>query len=132
MVAIDLLVPMLDKFPELKGVLNSSKGADIAWDFFMTVAGVGIYLLTHKVSEEEYKEILKELVEVYPKGKLGLENFMDFMERDKENEVDYQVRTGVWVLWNLKGGFPTSDETDRLAPAIGNLLERVVSKETGQ
>ncbi|MDD5231699.1 MAG: hypothetical protein PHC43_10255, partial [Candidatus Marinimicrobia bacterium] len=60
--AIGALIPFINKYPILQTILSRSKHPSSDWDFFMTVAGVGMYLSIKKVNKEEYKEIENQLL----------------------------------------------------------------------
>jgi len=125
--AITALVPFIDKYPVLKELLNKSKSPSNDWDFYMTVAGVGIYLLANKVNETKYKELLIELAEFDKQSVEALNNFKAFMENNKNEGIDLKTSAGFWVFWNIKSSQPTHDESRELAPAIGAYLHKVIS-----
>lgn len=112
----------IEKYPVLTGVLNKSKHPHNDWVFFMTIAGVGIYLLTHKVSDKEYNEIVIQLSGIDKQMPEALNNLFGFIKHPK----DLRVEIGFWVLWNIAGEPPTHEESMELAPAIGTYLARVV------
>lgn len=126
-IVITALVPFIDKYPVLKELLNSSKNPSSDWDFYMTVAGVGSYLLTNKDSGTKHKEILIELAEFDKQGVEALNNFTMFIENNKNKGIDLKASVGFWVLWNIKGSQPTQDESRELAPAIGVYLYKIIS-----
>ena len=131
LVAITALVPFIDKYPVLKGLLNKSKNPSSDWDFYMTVAGVGVYLLTNKVSEARYKELLIDLAEFDKQSAEALNDFKAFIENNKNEGIDLKTSVGFWVLWNIKGSWPTYDESRDLALAIGAYLHKIISDLTG-
>jgi hypothetical protein len=116
----------IEKYPVLTGVLNKSKHPHDDWVFFMTIAGVGIYLLTHKVSDKEYNEIVIQLSGIDKQMPEALNNLFGFIKHPK----DLRVEIGFWVLWNIAGEPPTHEESMELAPAIGTYLTRVVKDLT--
>jgi len=124
---ITALVPFIDKYPILKKLLNKSENPSSDWDFYMTVAGVGSYFLTNKVSEIKHKELLIELAELDKQGVEALNNFTVFIENNKNEGIDLKASIGFWVLWNIKGSQPTQDESRELAPAIGAYLQKIIS-----
>lgn len=123
---IGALTPFFDKYPVLKSVLNKSKRPSNDWDFFMTVAGVGTYLLKNKVTKERHEEIINQLAELDIQMPEGLNNFNKFVENSTKANVDNTAIVGVWVLWNIAGEAPTHEESKALAPAIGYYLLNVV------
>ena len=129
---ITALVQFIDKYPILKETLNKSKNPSKDWDFFMTIAGVGSYLSTNRVSEEKHKEILAELVEYDKQGVEVLYNFIGFIGKNTSNETDLSAVVGFWVLWNIRGNPPTHEESSELAPAIGTYIQTVINDLTGE
>ena len=123
---IGALATFMDKYPVLLTVLNKSKHPSSDWDFFMTVAGAGSYLLTNKVGQDTFKEILRQLSELDSQMPEGLNNFFSFMEERKNEDNNTEAEIGFWVLWNVKGNPPAHDESKELAPAIGNFLFNVI------
>ncbi len=121
---IGVIAPLKKQYPVLTSVLNKSKHPLNDWDFFMTVAGVGLYLLRDKVSDEKKEQILKQLAELDKQMPEGIDNFMEFVEKDKD--MDIRITVGFWVLWNIGGEAPTHDESKELAPVIGNYLLNVI------
>lgn len=93
----------------------------------MTVAGVGIYLLTNKVSDTKHKELLIELAEFDKQSVEALNNFTVFIKNNENESIDLKAGVGFWVLWNIKGSQPTQDESRELAPAIGAYLHKIIS-----
>ena len=124
---ITALVPFTDKYPVLKELLNKSKNPSSDWDFYMTVAGVGSYLLTNKVSDTKHKDLLTELVEIDKQSVVALNNFTMFVKNNKNGSIDLKASVGFWVLWNIKGEQPTQEESQELAPAIGAYLYKIIS-----
>lgn len=130
--AITALVPFIDKYPVLKELLNKSKNPSSDWDFFMTVAGVGCYFLTNKISETKHKEILTELAGFNRQGIEALNNFTEFIQKNKNEDIDLNSSVGFWVLWNIKGNPPTQEEARELAPAIGVYIQKIISNLTSE
>ncbi len=120
--AVTTYYPFVEKYPVLTGVLNKSKHPHDDWVFFMTVAGVGIYLLTYKVSKEEHAEIVIQLSKIDKQMPEALSNLYSYIKQPK----DVRIEIGFWVLWNIAGEPPTHEESMELAPAIGTYLARVV------
>lgn len=114
----------LERYPELKAVLNRSKQPGSDWDFFMTVGGVGIYLERNQLSKEDGEDLLGQLAEFNKEMPPAIHNLAKFLAKDSEHRLTTQV--GFWVLWNIGGEAPTHKESERLAPAIGNYLMNVV------
>lgn len=113
----------LDRFPELKEVVRTSKNPTDDWDFFMVVAGVGIYHHQHSKNSAAQIDLIEQLTEIDPQMPLALNDFNSFVSKDKH---DLLASTGLWVLWNIKGEAPSYEESSRLAPSIGKYLENIV------
>jgi 23S rRNA A2030 N6-methylase RlmJ len=121
------MTSFIDKFPILRTILSKSKRPSNDWDFFMTVAGVGIYFLTNKTNEEEANKIARRLSEIDRQMPEAMDNFFNYIEKGKKAGVSLTADIGYWVLWNTMGDEPTLEECTELAPAIGIFLMKVVS-----
>lgn len=119
---ISSLVPFLDRFKEFKSIIKRASD----WDFFMTTAGVGLYLITSEASPQDDKEAREKLAEINKEMPKALDDFNSF-QKPKELLLP---SIGLWVLWNLKGAEPTQKETQELAGRIGHYLSKVVSELT--
>jgi len=125
--AIGSMTSFIDKFPILRTILSKSKHPSNDWDFFMIVAGVGIYFLTNRTNEEEANEIARQLLEIDRQMLEAMDNFFNYIEKGKKASVGLRTDIGCWVLWNIMGNEPTLEECTELAPAIGIYLMKVVS-----
>lgn len=114
----------LERYPELKTVLNRSKHPGSDWDFFMTAAGVGIYLEQNQLDKEKLEDLFEQLAEFNKEMPPAIDNLIKFLSKESGHDLTTQV--GFWVLWNIGGEAPTHKESERLAPAIGNYLANVV------
>lgn len=126
--AITSLVPMIDKFPLLKDLLNSSKSDNPAdeWDFFITSACAGIILLSSEEYKGEHQAVKERLNELDKNYMNAVNDLSKFMEKSPE-ELDMRLATlGNWILWNVKKFEPTSEEIQRLSLPIGNYIMKVV------
>jgi len=121
---ITSLVPFLDKYPELKDFLNANQGSVNRWDFYMTIAGAGLYLTTNKKVNDG--KIRNQLAQIDKKMPAGLDNFYSFINNKKKN-LDIKIVVGFWVLWNIKGQAPTRNESKNVAPAIGQYLSNTIT-----
>lgn len=125
------LTVFVDKYPVLRTVLSKSKRPSDDWDFFMTIAGVGVYLLMFKFSDEDHKKVMTQLSEFDSQMLGGINNLFDYIEGQKGNAgVGFEKKIGFWVLWNIAGDAPSIEESTALAPAIGIYLEKVVKDIT--
>lgn len=113
----------LDRFPELKEVIQTSKNPTDDWDFFMVVAGVGIYHNQHSKNSVAQTDLIEQLTEIDPQMPLAFNDFNSFISKDKH---DLLASAGLWVLWNIKGEAPSYKESSKLAPSIGKYLENIV------
>lgn len=124
-VAISSLTPFLNRFSNLEQIIRA-RGTD-DWDFFMTVAGVGIALQTigSKPPEKDFHQFAIGLQEHFPKwdhnAAAAFDNLTKFTQKNVSGGVDPITATGLWVLWNVKQDSPTDDEIS-LAPVIGRFL----------
>ncbi len=122
---ISALLPMMERYPELEGVVNKSGGTS-NWDFFMTVAGVGWYIYTRKPNEKVFKEVAREMATVDEDMTAALSNYLDFMLSNSKLEIQPTNTAGMWVLWNMLGESPEHADSAKLAPAIGTYLSNVI------
>lgn len=113
----------LDRFPELKEIMSASKNPANDWDFFMVVAGIGIYNHQHSKNSATHSDLIEQLSEIDPQMPLALNDFNSFVSKDKN---DLLASAGLWVLWNIKGESPSYKESYKLAPSIGKYLENIV------
>jgi len=114
---------MLDKFPVLKGTLNSSKSDNPAdeWDFFMTSACAGIILLTNEEYDGEHESVENRLNELDINYMRAVADLMKFMEKGSDDLNERIATLGYWILWNVKKDKPTDDELQQLSLPIWQL-----------
>lgn len=122
---ITSLVPFLDKYPELKDIINTGQNSVSNWDFSMTVAGAGLYLTVNEGVDDN--EIRNQLAEIDKQMPTALDNFCGFINNNKNDKLNIEAVIGFWVLWNIKGQTPTENESKNLAPAIGRYLSKLIS-----
>ncbi len=140
---IGLPLDLADRFPAIDRLVKSTRLEE--WDFFGTVAGSGTGILQipdAQLSREDAKLALdatREALgewrdqwiaenptwEAFP-VKDVLDDFVRFVRKSVENGIDLEVAVGGWVLWNVKGDKPSTDEL-AVAPVIGGLLLAVTS-----
>jgi hypothetical protein len=102
------------------------------WDFFGTVAGVGIGLigLTGSMSrsdvEKATESIRQALTTWDSQGFDALQDFMAFVRKTVEGGVDTDTAVGSWVLWNVKSEKPSADELE-VAPIIGAFFRGAIA-----
>ncbi|MCX6784160.1 MAG: hypothetical protein NT141_03825 [candidate division WWE3 bacterium] len=127
--SITLLVPLIDKYPILKDILNKSKSKRPAddWDFFMTAAGSGLVLTSDETYKGEHEKVLGRASEINKDIPRAIDDFISFTNKNKGKEEMVATTIGLWVLWNLKQEEPTYDETKELAPIIGNFLLKLIA-----
>lgn len=126
--AITSLVPMIDKFPLLKDLLNSSKSDNPAdeWDFFMTSACAGIILISSEEYKGEHEAVENRLNELDKNYMMAVNDLKKFMEKASD-DLDQNIATlGYWLLWNVKKDKPSDDELQQLSLPIGNYIMSVV------
>lgn len=127
--SINLLVPLIDKYPILKEILNSSKSDKPAddWDFFMTAAGCGLVLMSTETYKGEHDEVKNSCIEIDKNLPRAIDDFTKFMNNFKGKDEEMIANIGYWVLWNVKQSQPTYDDMKELSPIIGNFLMKVIS-----
>ena len=125
--AIGLLIPIMDRYPILETILRKNRHSSSNWDFFMTVAGVGMYFLTNEISKEEYAEVMNQLTELDKQMEDAINNLFSYTETLNSEDIKIQTVIGFWVLWNITGEPPTDDESNELAPVIGMCLYNVIN-----
>lgn len=117
---------LVKRYPTLTSVLNKSKRPTNDWDFFMTIAGIGIYIMRNKISDKDKENLTLQMLELDRQMPDGLGNFFEFMTNSKDADTSNEARVGYWVLLSIKGEHPTLEESKELAPAIGSYLSLVV------
>jgi hypothetical protein len=129
--ATSMFVPLLDKFPVLRE-------ADVEhWDFIVTVAGVFLgasRLSNMRVSdarEEKLMEIVAESLLNWNSG--GIRAFEDCKgfyesEYDRLSAAGHEPRflasdaVGKWIVWNVLGRAPESQDEYMLVRATGTMV----------
>ncbi len=125
--SIGWLVPLTDKYPELKNILLKSNHPTDDWDFFVTAAGTGIVLSTSESFEGEHNLAKQRAIKINKDILRASEDFISFMNKG-ENSAELLAPTiGMWILWNLKQEQPIYDEMKELSPVIGNLLLKIIT-----
>lgn len=125
--AIGALKTFTDRYPILLNILNKSKHSTNDWDFFMTAAGTGMYLLINEVSDKEYKDITNQLKKINEQLVEAVNNLFSYIETRKNSDIQIQTLIGFWVLWNILGDPPTQEECKELASAIGVYLYNIIN-----
>ena len=123
-----------DRFSALKKVDSDH------WDFIFTNAAVFVavsQLNREDIPEKEKDEIrvaiTNSLLEVYPDGVSCVENCTEFVDRTYDSlasQTEYSENPqwlfsdslGGWMVWNLLGHAPESDEEGKLARTLGGLV----------
>ena len=123
-VVISSMIPFLDKFPVLETILKKNKHSSRDWDFFMTVAGLGLYYLIDETDYKKTDKILEQLSEAHKEMPKAIS---DFVRQSAEwKEEDFGTRVGYWVLSNIEGSKHKEEECGALATAIGDFLAKAV------
>jgi len=94
----------------------------------MTAAGVGFAIISTNAQGEEKDTILRQAAEIDVQLPVAVNDLFDFIEKQKDVAVGLQAHMGVWVLWNIGGGCPSHREMEKLAPAIGMYIDKLVTK----
>lgn len=116
------LVPFLQQYPIMKGVLASNPRSSQNWDFYLTVAGVGMYIVSFKVPAKKQTPLRETLSSLDPEMIDALDDFLEMNEDARIDENTLSGNIGMWVLWNVKGIAPTNEEYNELSPAIEKFL----------
>jgi hypothetical protein len=126
--SISALTPLLDKYPELKTVINESKSDRPIddWDFFMTAAGSGLVLISTETYKGEHDEVRNRAREINIDLPRAIDDFIAFWSQGDRSDEMVAPTIGMWVLWNVKQEAPDHDEIKELAPGIGFLLLKIV------
>lgn len=126
--SIELLTPLLDKYPVLKSILSKSKRPADDWDFYMTAAGTGLLLISSETYKGERDQVKNRASELYKDISRAVDDFISFMNKNEGGSDELVAPTiGLWVLWNLKQSEPSYDELKELAPIIGNVLLKIIA-----
>ncbi len=129
--ATSMFVPLLDKFPSLRE-------ADVAhWDFIVTVAGVFMgasrlnTMRAGDAREEELMETVAEsLVKWNPDGIRAFEDCKGLYESEYDHlaAAGHEPRflasdaVGKWIVWNVLGRTPQSEDDCMLVRATGTMV----------
>ncbi len=127
--SISVLTTLIDKYPVLKDILNSSKSTRPAddWDFFMTAAGSGLILISSEAYKGEHNKVKSRASEIYKDIPQFIDDFISFMNKNEGNDEMVAPTIGLWVLWNIKHEEPSYEEMKELAPVIGNFLLKIIA-----
>jgi hypothetical protein len=129
--AVSMFTPLLDQFSILRRV-------DVEhWDFILTVAGVFVATIrvAHLDLEEDRAEELLEvvfesLIKWNSDGKRALDDCYQLFgsEFNRLNEVGHEKRflvsdaVGIWIVLNVLGKQPQTEEDCRLVRASGTMV----------
>ncbi|HXH24685.1 MAG TPA: hypothetical protein VNI78_05510 [Vicinamibacterales bacterium] len=129
--AVSMFTPLLDRFPSLRDVDTEQ------WDFILTVAGVFMAasrlnnLRLGNAREERLMEIVAaDLNRWNADGIRGFEDCKGLFERefDRLTAAGHEPRfvaadaVGTWIVWNVLGRSPQTDEECQLVRATGALV----------
>lgn len=129
--AKSMFTPLLDRFPILRQV-------DVEhWDFILTVAGV--FMAATRMNNQHLEDVRADrLNEVFcermdqwkPDGIRGLEDCKQLYESefDRLTKAGHESRfvasdaVGLWIVWNILGCKPQTEEERRLVRATGSMV----------
>jgi len=129
--AISLYTVMLNRFPSVSHI------APEKWDFVLTIAGIFVAIsqlnyenVSHIQKEEVLDEVTRASIGLYPDAVEACEDCRQFVDCThdglKEAKVEAQYlfsdSLGAWVVWNLFGEAPASQEQRELAKALGAMI----------
>jgi hypothetical protein len=129
--AIGMFTPLLERFPFLRQVDTEQ------WDFFLTVAYVFMasYRLTDlhlgDTREGKLMEVVTEHLSRWkPDGIRGFENCKELFYREcdslaaagHENRFVASDAVGLWIVWNILGRQPKTDEERMLVRTTGVMV----------
>lgn len=129
--AIGMFTPLVDRFPILKRVDTEQ------WDFVLTVAGV--FMAASRLNKinlgDTREETLMETVadtlgQWKPDGIRAFEDCKGLFEQefDRLTAAGHEPRfltadaVGIWIIWNVLGHSPQTDEECQLVRATGVLV----------
>jgi hypothetical protein len=113
------------RFPDLESMINEHGKDD--WDFFMTVAGVGVAMQTIGKTPPEQDihafaaGIQQNFSKWNAKADEAFQDLRKFTKRNLSIGIDFITTYGLWVLENIKKDTPTPEERS-IAPVIGRFL----------
>jgi len=128
--AVGMFPPLLERFPILRQVDTGH------WDFVLTVAGVFMAatrlnnMRLESAREEQLMEVVAaRLNEWKPDGIRGFEDCKGLFENefDRLNAVGHDPQfvasdaVGKWIVWNILGRPPETDEECMLVRSTGTL-----------
>ncbi len=132
--AVGMFTPLLDSFPILRQVDTEH------WDFILTVAGVFIAasrlnnLRVGETREEELMHVVANCLEQWkPDAIRGFEDCKGLFESewDRLTVAGHEPRfvasdaVGKWIVWNVLGRPPQSDEECMLVRTTGAMVTHV-------
>lgn len=123
-VAISSFTPFLENFPQFERIIKDRGFLDVTkdWDFFMTVAGIGVAvrICNNQLSPEFFDTLQRYFPKIDPNASAAFEDLLKFAERNSE-KMDPIEACGTWVVFNVKQETPTNDEMS-IGPVIGKFL----------
>ena len=129
--AVGMFIPLLERFPSLRDVDTEQ------WDFVLTVAGVFMAasrlnnLRLDDTREDRLMGIVADDLKGWkPDGIRGFEDCKRLFEQefDRLTAARHESRfvaadaVGTWIVWNVLGHGPKTDEECELARATGGLI----------
>ncbi len=128
LISISILITLIEKYPTLKNLLNTSKNEKSTeeWNYYFTAAGSGLVLMSTENHKGEHNEIINRLIEMDKTYPNAIDDFIKFMNKFKGSDDLIPVNVGLWVLWNLKKEQPSDTEVSELASIIGRSLLKII------
>lgn len=129
--AVGMFTPLLDRFPSLREVDTEQ------WDFVLTVAGVFMAasrlnnLKLGDAREERLMEVVAgDLNRWKADGIRGFEDCKGLFEREfdrltaagHESQFIAADAVGIWIVWNILGRAPETDQECELVRTTGTLV----------
>jgi hypothetical protein len=123
LLSISSLNTFLNKIPDMDELIQNSNDTK-HWDFFMTIAGVhASYMSSNSFFIDNSSNFLKAINKTLEKwdyrAAVAFTDLSNFISTSKSKDLEYSLKLGSWVIWNIKGSQP-SDSDYRIAQLIGN------------
>ena len=100
------------------------------WDFFVTTAVIGTYLVNSSVGNEENTKILEESTKLSKQVPDAVSDFYKFINNNKsKNTRELPGVIGTWILWNINKECPEYEQLEELAPILGNYILQITKSE---
>lgn len=123
--AIESLIPILNRSPDLAELMKKGKTTSADWDLLFTAAGVGFALKTNKNLDKV--EVMNSCNSIHPQLQTAIDNYFSFI--NKEKDVDRETlgaQTGVWLVWNLFKEEPNYEKHKKLISLLGHYIDTLL------